>query len=272
MMQEEGLKMNAIYCITNKVNGKMYVGKSIHVRTRIAQHFKPQSHCIGLARAINKHGKENFIWDILLDEVPDELVNDAESFFIWQHQSLAPRGYNLTGGGEGFDRDGVRLRSQNPEWKRKMAEKNKAMARDPKWIARNKEQSSDPTWKANHAEGLKKRSRNPEWISKVGKGPNGGSKTFENIANLTAANRKKAKDPIWLKINSDASRYKRGKPVVCIEMGRVFLCIRDAMRETGIADTSILTVCKGNKRRKSAGGYHWRYATQEESESARRVV
>lgn len=263
--------VGVIYCIQNKVNGKLYIGQTVQPSTRKRQHFttKKGPHCLGLFRAMNKHGRDNFTWSILEKEVPKEMLNDLERHFIWQYQSVSPRGYNFTGGGDGFDDVAFRVRSANPNWQRMMDQRNKSMAKDPKWIARNKEQSIDPVWKANHAEGLKRRAMNPEWRAKVGKGPNGGKKTSENIANLTAANRKKAKDPEWLKRNYEGC-LKRSKKVVCVETGIAYVSCVDAEKDTGISNIMIGQCAKGKYKR--AGGYHWRYATEEESKSARRVV
>ncbi|ADX42555.1 putative SegB homing endonuclease [Tetrasphaera phage TJE1] len=270
-MPEEVRMTSSIYCIRNRLNGKMYIGKSVNVDRRVVQHFKPSSGCVGLARAIKKHGKESFEWEVLQDGIPEHLVNDLESFFIWHFKTLAPSGYNMTGGGDGFDSDALRIRSENVEWKESMVARNRRMASDPAWIARNAEQATDVEWKRNHAKGLERRASNPEWLAKVGKGPGGGPKTQEALANISEGNRRKAKDPVWLSKTREASR-KRGKPVVCVETGMVFESISRATTETGIHGSTIIQACRGTQKRKSASGYHWRYATQEESESARRGI
>lgn len=50
------------------------------------------------------------------------------------------------------------------------------------------------------------------------------------------------------------------KPVVCVETGKVFGGIAEAKRKLGIR-----TICAVLKnRQQTAGGYHWRYATESE--------
>ena len=51
---------------------------------------------------------------------------------------------------------------------------------------------------------------------------------------------------------------KLSKPVYCVELDRVFDGSRQAARELGLHNSSIISCCKG--RYKTAGGYHWRYA------------
>ena len=51
--------------------------------------------------------------------------------------------------------------------------------------------------------------------------------------------------------------YSKGKPIICVELNRVFDCSQSAMRELGICGRSIRQCCKGQG--KTAGGYHWRY-------------
>ena len=47
------------------------------------------------------------------------------------------------------------------------------------------------------------------------------------------------------------------KPVICVELGKIFPSVRDAGREMGILHQSIYKVCRGICN--SAGGYTWRY-------------
>ena len=53
------------------------------------------------------------------------------------------------------------------------------------------------------------------------------------------------------------------KPVICVETGRVYRSVVEASRETGANRTSLSYALSG--RNKTAGGYHWRWATSSES-------
>jgi group I intron endonuclease len=89
-----------IYKITNKINGKIYVGqttRSIHVRWK--EHCKDKRACKALFLAIGKYGKENF--EISVIEICHDIeeMNEKESFYISSLNSLVPNGYNLRSGG-----------------------------------------------------------------------------------------------------------------------------------------------------------------------------
>jgi group I intron endonuclease len=87
-----------VYKITNKINGKIYIGQTVRpFNARWTQHCRVSK--TGLGAAIKKYGKENFSHIVLSECQSIEQLNDAEEYFIEQYQSLAPHGYNLNTGG-----------------------------------------------------------------------------------------------------------------------------------------------------------------------------
>ena len=92
--------MIGIYKITNKVNGKVYIGQSIHIEKRWRQHCKTKDD-FSIHRAIQKYGPENFNFEVLL-ECPAEMLNNWERDMIALYDCISPKGYNLTEGGEGY--------------------------------------------------------------------------------------------------------------------------------------------------------------------------
>lgn len=100
-----------IYCYTNKINGKKYVGQSINLHLRHKRmNYKNNP---AFSSAISKYGLENF-------EV--EQLNDREVFWIKEFRTFPPSlgfGYNLTSGG---------LRCEvSEETRKKQSEVRKAM-------------------------------------------------------------------------------------------------------------------------------------------------
>ena len=92
-----------IYLITNPINGKVYVGKTIHYKGRMKKHeYSGKNPKHYFSRAIRKYGWENFTKEILIDEVPEEDLNNLEINYIAFYDSFGPGGYNLTEGGGGF--------------------------------------------------------------------------------------------------------------------------------------------------------------------------
>lgn len=91
-----------IYKITNKINNKVYIGKTLEtLEKRWKQHQKDSLRFLDrpLYRAINKYGIENFTIEII--EQPDiELLSERESYWI-KHYNSFHIGYNATLGGDG---------------------------------------------------------------------------------------------------------------------------------------------------------------------------
>jgi hypothetical protein len=54
---------------------------------------------------------------------------------------------------------------------------------------------------------------------------------------------------------------KNTKPVLCVETGVVYPSIRNAARAINYDNATIQRICACKGRGKTAGGYHWRYAT-----------
>ena len=91
--------MGYIYKITNKIDGKSYVGQSLNdPKIRWKQHFRENSGCICLRNAIQKYGKENFKTEIICICF-DEDINFYEIEYIEKFNTISPNGYNLQSGG-----------------------------------------------------------------------------------------------------------------------------------------------------------------------------
>jgi group I intron endonuclease len=103
-MKHNQQRWGYIYKLTNKVNAKYYFGKTIHFKRRMTEHRRSAKKGKQyLARAIKKHGWENFNVEILIRDVPEEDLNHLERSYIEIYDSMNPkRGYNLTKGGDGM--------------------------------------------------------------------------------------------------------------------------------------------------------------------------
>lgn len=92
-----------IYKITNKINGKCYIGQSIHIEQRWKEH-KILGNIGGnsnkrnaLYEAIYKYGIDNFLFEII-EECSEEKLDEKEIEWIKYYNSYYD-GYNLTIGG-----------------------------------------------------------------------------------------------------------------------------------------------------------------------------
>ncbi len=102
-MQKEN-KNCGIYCLTNVVNGKMYIGQSteLHRRKRLFFKFdvwKYAGECINKARK-KYNSPEYWKYEILAYCSPDELNKKEEEYIYLYNTCNLKLGYNLTIGGE----------------------------------------------------------------------------------------------------------------------------------------------------------------------------
>lgn len=94
-----------IYKITNKINGKCYVGKSINIYHRWIEHksssreIKDGGDKYAIHCAIRKYSIENFSFEII-EECPLEQLDEKEKYWIEYYDSYK-NGYNKTHGGDG---------------------------------------------------------------------------------------------------------------------------------------------------------------------------
>jgi len=90
-----------IYKITNKINGKAYIGfTSRSVEERLQEHRRAFGNKI-LYKAIRKYGWDNFTKEVIFESWdPKWCLNEIETFFIKIFDTYH-NGYNMTFGGEG---------------------------------------------------------------------------------------------------------------------------------------------------------------------------
>jgi group I intron endonuclease len=93
-----------IYKITNKINGKAYIGQSINIEKRWKEHKKryknvnTRSYDYPLYKAFRKYGIDNFTFEII-EKCKEKKLNEKEIFWI-EHYNTFFKGYNQTLGGD----------------------------------------------------------------------------------------------------------------------------------------------------------------------------
>lgn len=98
--------MFSIYLVTNKINGKVYVGKTLwSISDRWLKHVKDseskRAQCY-FWRAIKKHGSGNFKVECVNTTDSEKHANWLESLYIGLTRShISKFGYNSTMGGDG---------------------------------------------------------------------------------------------------------------------------------------------------------------------------
>lgn len=96
--------MASIYKITNVINGKSYIGKTLSsIENRWKEHCsdskKRKNEKRPLYSAMNKYGIENFKIE-QIEECSDNIVDEREVYWIEYYQTFK-QGYNATKGGDG---------------------------------------------------------------------------------------------------------------------------------------------------------------------------
>lgn len=98
-------KITGIYSVTNKINGKIYVGESKNILSRWSDHRtksvrprKKEHYTKELYKDIREYGIENFEFKIL-EECEEKDLKDKEIFWIKQLDTFN-KGYNRTYGGD----------------------------------------------------------------------------------------------------------------------------------------------------------------------------
>lgn len=90
--------ISGIYKITNKNNGKAYIGMSGNIFNRWRSHCSEKNTKGFMARIINEDGLQNFTFEIL--ELVDDIsiMGSRERHFIREHETFES-GYNKGPGG-----------------------------------------------------------------------------------------------------------------------------------------------------------------------------
>jgi group I intron endonuclease len=185
--------MGFIYVLTNRVNGKRYVGQTrLHIYKRLYAH-RHSSYLIG--KAIAKYGWENFLVESY--EYSDETLDEMERLFIREYNSLNPAGYNLDEGGKNFSRT---------ESTKKSISLSKSGEKHPNW---GKHLSDETREKISSA--LMGRKRPIEDCLKMSISHSGKKLSEENKRNISKALRGRKHSEEWCRKISEAHKRRRAK-------------------------------------------------------------
>ena len=223
-------------------NGKVYIGitsRDPKIRWNSGNGYKYNKHFYD---AIQKYGWKNIKKDVLYSGISQEDAYRLEIELISKYRSNDREfGYNKSSGGESSVRglhwhqskETIEKKSQKMRGRKLTQEQRKKLSESLKGHAspnKGKHLSEEAKTKISNA--LKKWNAEHE-------SPNKGRKYKKTQEAILATSR---------------GHYK---PVVCVETGIIYESIMYAGIFTNIDHSSISAVCRG--KRKSAGGYHWRY-------------
>ena len=259
-------KLIGIYSITNKINGKVYVGQSVNVYKRWKDHKyelnKNIHHNIYLQRAWNKYGKGNFEFEII-EICKQEELNDKEMFWIKGYIENK-KSYNLTLGG-----DGTKGHPLSEEAKIKIGRASKGRKKTKEEIAiisKIHRDRSEEILQINLDGTILK-----EWngLYQIREELNIDTRSISGCCKKEPK-RYTYKNYIWLyktdyEVNGLDLQYhlkhKTIKEVIQYDLDMNFIrewgSIKEASEELKIKDSQISRCCKN--KIKSSGGYIWEY-------------
>lgn len=228
--------MSCVYAHKNKINGKVYIGKSdIDPAVRWGK-GKGYKSCRKFYCAIKKYGWDGFTHEILLDGLTKEQASEFEKMYIAAYNSVRD-GYNIAPGGNGGN--GIFGGMAIAEKKRKPICQYTI---DGKFIAEYE--------CANTAAKLLFGKKRDSGICQVCNGIGGSAHGY-----------------VWRYKEDSFDKYdvnklvKKTKVWQCTAKGekiKLFDSIAKAELETGARHSEIVRCCKG--RRKTANGFKWIYA------------
>lgn len=236
--------MNAIiYCITNLVNNKRYVGVTrFKLQTRFTQHvYKAKKPKTWLHKAINKYGADKFKIEQIASCVGD--WSEVEQLVI---KSLNPE-YNMTNGGE--ITVGKRV---PPEIVEIIKNKNTGKKRTPEQCKAMSElktqQMQDPELKAKCVAALRlAHARRHEFEDKRVDSIRRAAAEGKMARPMTEERKARQLENITTPAARAKMAASKRKKVLCIDTGVVYNSLVEAGVKTGIPFSSISYVCLGKR-------------------------
>lgn len=151
---------SGIYAIKNRINNKMYVGKSVNIKKRKSYHFwllRTNNHFNPkLQSAFNKYGEENFEF-VILEKCNKDELDDKEIKYINRYNTIND-GYNICEGGEGS-----LGRTLSEETKQKISNANTGRKQDEVAKKRKSEIMKELWQTAEYRKKMKQRPKPKPW-------------------------------------------------------------------------------------------------------------
>uniref|UniRef100_A0A6C0AZ68 GIY-YIG domain-containing protein n=1 Tax=viral metagenome TaxID=1070528 RepID=A0A6C0AZ68_9ZZZZ len=240
--------MGYIYLITNKLDGKQYIGQTIRkdINKRWNDYRNLAKKQIGsyFYNALKKYNPINFKFQIICICF-DEDCNKYEEYYIKNMNTLVPYGYNLRLGGKNG--------KQHPESieKRRIANTGK-------------KRSEEHIFRAEKSPNFGK------ILSEEQKRKISSSYTKERKKLQSIIMKERYKNSILIKRNIQGLQKgleKLRKKVNCYNLDNELInsyeSLSEASRKTGAMHQAISKCCSGKyKNYKSAGGFIWKYANE----------
>ena len=282
---------NGTYCVyvhTNKINGKMYVGQTVHEdnpneRWKNGKGYKRHGY---FCNAIQKYGWDNFEHEIIANNLTADEADNFERLLIEKLDSRNPdKGYNLESGG-------VKNKTHSESTKKKLSESHIGIAagkNNPMYGVSPKERMDDETYQAwreklinlttsdEFRQQMRERNLGKKYSDEVNskKGRKGADHALYGKHHSEETKKKISCAHIGLKYSDEVNAKKGHKGVDNPSARAVAQYSNDgtfiqkwdyatlASKAVGVRLSDIIACCRGTKGRKTAGGFVWKYANIE---------
>jgi hypothetical protein len=259
----ENIRSHYIYKITNKLNGKNYIGQRTCPLCKTPETDSYMGSGILIEKAERKYGLENFEKKIIIKNIISiKEINRLEIYYINLYRKFGQAQYNIADGGTKEDQYqsekfrtkksiGMKLYyKQHPELREWQSKHSKIIMNTPERRKKQqmitKERMSKPGVKKQYSDAMKERYKNPEWHKITG----------------DATRKALAKPEIRQKlINFQRNRSKpwKQKKVFCQETNTIYKSISEAGKQLKLSNWNSISKCCCGKQEK-AYGYHWCFA------------
>lgn len=218
---------------SKRKNNKLYIGQSVDLDGRWSKHKSELNRCVHfnpyLQEDWNIDGQMAFEFKIL-ELCSKEELDEKEQFYIEKYNSMNHNiGYNLQSGGH-----------YNVVLCEESREQQKAALKES--------YENNPELKAARKEAALKQWSDPDIKAKI-LGKNNGMYGHKHTV--------EAKEKMRQARLNTISKKRDKRPVLCVELNKIYENATIAMKSLGFKYINILEVCYGN--RKTAGGYHWQF-------------
>ena len=195
---------NCVYCHTNKINGKRYIGITQNKPNRRWQNeYDYKDRNSHFYNAIKKYGWENFEHIILEENLTRKEASEKEKYYIRLYNTNNENyGYNITSGGD------------NNFTRNKLTEEQRINISNKTKEAMNSVEIREYMLKVYNSE---------DWIRK----------------NSEATRRQWVTSDLKLRVQT-----ANGHKVRCVETGNIYLSILEASRQTGLSRYKITQSCQ----------------------------
>lgn len=261
---------NGTYCVyihINKINGKMYVGQTIHGYNpkKRWDNGNGYQHCPYFSKAIVKYGWGNFEHEIIANNLTALEADNFEKLLIEKLDTMNPdKGYNL-------EKGGTKNKTLSESTKKKISNSHIGEKNPMYGVTLNGEKNG--MYGKHHTDETKKKIS--EAISGEKNGNYGKQMSDEQKQKISQSKKGKyvgENSPWYGKKHTEESKQKmrdshKGRSIYNAKMVvqtdddyrviKIWKCIADAYRTLGICRQSIPEVLNGKQQR--AGGYRWFY-------------